>query len=221
MHINIDELLDKAYDGRIYPEELAEVVNRIQKYYEFPSNEEVDLTDRNEGIRVLTQVDGDIHSLLQIVGYAGCFCYDSIEIRSEYRALIEKFIVFPRDPLVSVTAFCVLCNDWDLTAEYLSQIKMYMRGVEWDEDEDVRVKAMCIAGSYIKETGDKELLRMLLEIFENDGEEKIMREIAYDRISIALGGEWTVLRQIDMDTFPQNLVAQETIVKAHKLLATE
>ncbi len=199
--MDVDELVNKAYDGCIEPEELAEAVDRIQKFYDYPNNE-------------------DIYSLLQVVGYAGIFC-NLNQVIDKYRGLIEKFIVFPKDPSVSVAAFGVLCNDWDLTAEYISQIKMYIRGVEWDEGEDMRVKAMCIAGRYIKESGDKELLRMLLEVFENEREEKITREIAYDSISVALGSDWTVLPQIDIDTFSQNVVAQEIIAKAYELLTKE
>ncbi len=196
--IDIRDLYYKAYDGKIQPNEIAYVIDRIQKYYEHPNEE-------------------DIHSLLQTVGYAGCFCRSSII--DEYKGLIEKFIIFPEDPFVSVTALDVLCNDWDLAHEYIGQIKSFVRGVEWDKDMQVRVQAICAVAEYIRETRDKECLEMLLEIFKNVQEKKSIRELAYEMISRALGKDWKDLEKIDIDTYPQNLMAQKTIAKAYELLA--
>lgn len=78
---------------------------------------------------------------------------------------------------------------------------------------------MCIASHYIKESGDKELLRMLLEIFENEREEKDMRKLAYECIANVLGKDWMKLPEVNTNTFPKNAIAQEIIAKAHELLA--
>ncbi len=195
--IDIDELVDKAYDGKIQANEIAYVIDRIQKYNEHP--------------------EGDLYFLLKIIGYAGCFCRSSII--DEYKGLIEKFIIFPEGPMVSAKALEILCEDWGLTSKYISQIKSFMRGVEWDTGMDVRIRAICISGEYIKKTGDKECLEILLEIFKNEREPKDIRELAYEMISLALGKDWKDREKVDIDTYPQNLMAQETIAKAYELLA--
>ena len=136
MSMDIYELRNKAYNGRIQPEELAEVIDKIQKYYEHSTDENID-------------------TLLRIVGYAGCFSDDWERVISEYRGLIEKFSNFSRGPSTSAIALDILCNDWNLTTEYIPLIKTYIQGMEWDEGEDVRIMAMFIAGDYVKKCGDK------------------------------------------------------------------
>jgi len=202
--MDLNNLLDRAYGGIITDEEIAYVMDRIAKFQEHPS-----------------RVNVEIHLLIQVLGYAGAFSYG--EYVEEFRKLIDKFIVFPIDPGVTVSALDILCNDWELTAEYIEQIKAFIRGVDWDEGMDVRVKAICVAGEYVREIGDKECLSMLLEIFKNEHEETIMRKIAYRSICRGVGVHWKdldVLREIDISQIPENKEAQEIIARAYHLLKT-
>jgi hypothetical protein len=198
----IEYLLFKAEDGRLSLEELHAILDEIREFQDNPN----------------APKDVEIHMLLQIIGYAGAFNHNSIQIQQECRGLVEKFLFFPTEPFVTVSALDVLCNDWDLTHDYIEQIKSFMKGVEWDESEHIRVKAMGVAGEYVKETGDIECLKILLEIFENKQERNVLRETAYYYICRALGQKHVEISDIHIEDFPQNQSAQEIIAQAYQVL---
>lgn len=105
--------------------------------------------------------------------------------RFEYKHVLEKFLVYPENPEISRCAFEILAQDWGMAKYYVSYIKEMMRGVDWDEAGYVRSIAISTAAYYFDEINDKEILKILLEIFENEYEER--RGEAYKGILMCLG----------------------------------
>ena len=77
---NLDALLDKAKWSELTQEEIAEVVKRIENFKE------------NEN---------DLYTLIHILGCSGA---------SQYRKLVEKFLYYPEDSMISRIALklCVI-----------------------------------------------------------------------------------------------------------------
>lgn len=144
---SIDELCKEAKWGQLTAEEVAFVVKRMK---------DCKLEDKNELI-----------SLLYILGHA------SLE---EYRYWVEKFVDYPSSTLISQQALKTLCICWILTEDYLEVIKRYIRGVDWDESDEVRLTAMNIAGEFLRKKFDPELLELLLLVFEKLGETERLYE---------------------------------------------
>ena len=101
----------------------------------------------------------------------------------EYKYVLENFLIYPDNPMISRTVMIILCQDWRLADQYLPYIKKMMRGAAWDENEQTRFIALGIGGQLFKEIEDKELLKILLEIFENENEEMMTRGCAYEAIA--------------------------------------
>ena len=161
----------------------------------------------NEVLQRIINYKGDdnLESLLSTLGYAG---------GSEDRELVEKYLIYPEDPMVSRSALSVLCDDWDLTPQYIDYVKTFVRGVKWDERREVRVMAMCIAGEYVRKAGDRECLECLIDVFINIHEDLTIRSIVFRCILRAIGEDWNEVQNID----PQSPFVKETIEKAYLLL---
>lgn len=116
----------------------------------------------------------------------------------QYKELIDKYLYYPGNPWICREALNTLCTYWKLTADYLDAIKMYIRGAKWDDTDEVRMIAISIAGEYLRKAFDKELLQLLLDVFENLGKinsitetsvsaRALIQSCAYDAISRAMG----------------------------------
>lgn len=170
---SLTELIEEAKWGKLTKEELAYVVQRIEKTD--PNG------DRKEG--------WDLSGYLTILGLSGT---------DRYRKLVEKFLHYHSNEQVCASALRTLCIYWDLTKEYLDDVKLYIRGAEWDETDDVRIKALTIAGMYLREEFDKELLQLVLDVFENLGKSDQIKDTyedsryliqswAYHALALAMG----------------------------------
>lgn len=130
--------------------------------------------------------DDSLYTLIYILGKAEA---------KQYKSLVEKFLYYPSDPMISKIALQTLCNFWDFTEEYLDDVKSFVRGVDWDEDEDVRMIAISAAGQFLKTSFDKELLQLLINVFENnhqdesikDSKDNLIQGCAYEAILRAMG----------------------------------
>jgi hypothetical protein len=109
------ELREKAHWHMLSEEELAEVLLRLNTYL-----------DDNNLCSTL-----DLDDLLEALGYTGAFT----EVRQGFQKLVEKFLVFPSNPIISATALSILCNDWDLTSHYTNQIKSFIKA--WNGMKDL------------------------------------------------------------------------------------
>ena len=83
----------------------------------------------------------------------------------------------------------------DLAEEYLNEIKILIKGTKWDYFDNGRILAMSMAGNYLRTSFDKELLRLLVEVFENlenselvraSDDPVLVRSCAYSAIECAL-----------------------------------
>lgn len=191
---NIEELCQEAKWGQLTSEEVAYVVKRMNA---------CKLDDEEELIR-----------LIYILGHA---------YLEGHKSWVEKFIYYPKSTLVSQQALKALCNCWHLTADYLDVIKMYIRGVDWDESDEVRVTAIRIAGEFLRKKFDKELLQLLLLVLEKLGETEMLNEkdederdflksCAYEAIARAMGKNHNEI------SYKSSAVGLSVILKAHKMI---
>lgn len=128
-----------------------------------------------------SRTETDRYKLIQTLGRAGA---------SHYRELVSGFLNSPGDPMLARAAIEALCQDWHLTERYLSDLKAFIVGVEWDTDEEARQMALICAGPYLHANDDKELVALLLRIVRNPEERRLIREDAYR--ALAVGAGWDV-----------------------------
>lgn len=121
------------------------------------------------------------YSLLHILGKAG---------DTSYRSLVEQFLECREDPMLSKMALRTLCDYWHFTDEYRDTLLRFVRGVSWDDEQHVRRVAIQIAGEYLIDHSDTEMLRELLSIYEDSQEDKSMRDWTYQALSRAMGRDF-------------------------------
>lgn len=201
-------LASKVKWSTLSDEEIADVVQRIKEIKQGADDE-------------------NLSTLIYILGRAGLTKY-----REEYRELVEPFLYYPADPDVSKEALHTLCMFWSLTSNYLNELKQFIKGVEWDDD-DIRLFAISFAGEFLNEAFDKDLLQLLIDIFEDFerikdfsiSEEKavFIKGCAYDALARAVGKEhWEIPDSEQIETWIENKQFDRldlTILqKAHQLV---
>lgn len=127
--------------------------------------------------------NSDKYTLIHILGRAGAV---------DYEPDVAKHLHYQFDPLVARMALQVLCSYWNRANDYLSDIEKFLRGVEWDEDEDVRLAALSIAGELARD-GDLRFVPLLIQIFSDPCENEIVRQAAYFALARASGLDWCEL----------------------------
>ena len=172
---SLDELLEEAKWGRLKDDEVKYVVERIK----------ADAGD-NE----------NLYTLIHILGRSGS---------KQYKKLVEKFLYYPDFPLVSSIALKTLFNYWGFEEEYLDQLKSFVKGVDWDRDQDVQLIAISAAGEYLRNNKNRELHQMIVDVIKeihpssdelvNDYNE-ILRECASEALMRASGKEWNEILDI-------------------------
>ncbi len=120
----------------------------------------------------------DPYTAMLVIGRAGAI---------QHRSLVEKYLKCREDPMLARLALQILCRYWGLAAEYIGEIEQFVRKVDWDEDEDVRVMAIDCAGPFLAENKLPRLLSLLLQIYRDDREDQITREAAYCSLALAAG----------------------------------
>lgn len=181
------DLAQEAKWGKLTPEEIAYVEHRIQ--------------DKQ------ADQDKDLDTWIFIVGRLGLI---------RHRPLIEKLLYFQTQPWVCIEALKTLCTYWDYTQDYLKEIKMFIRGVDWDPHDDIRLWALSIAGHFLKENLDSELLQLLIDVFENLGnleslheqspyKREFIRSCAFSELAFAMG--------IDFEEIPDTDEIEKCLVK--------
>jgi|GEM_PF-2155607 len=162
---SVDELLQEAKWGKLTKEEISYVANRVAESRDTE--------------------DAELYLLLAILGEA--------EAR-EYKDLVEFFLHYPSNPDISDEAFVVLTGHWDLSGEYLNEMKQFLKGVEWDTWEDIRMSAIKAAGRYLTGYEEKELLETLIRLVEDEKEDEMIRKSAYTALADAMRRDmYTVL----------------------------
>ena len=129
-------------------------------------------------VRCLETKSCDTYEALLVIGRAGAI---------QYRSLIEKYLEARDNPMLARLALMILCRYWNLTIEYKSKLEEFLRRVDWDTEEDVRLLAISIAGSLLTSHPDRGLLRLLIRIFRDPSELQLVRETAYCALGEAAG----------------------------------
>jgi hypothetical protein len=156
-------------------------------------------------------------------------------ISPSHRKLIEKYLHYPDDPMVSAVSLKVLCREWGLTLNYLELIKKFIRGIGWDVSDEVRFHAINIAGEYLREAFDKELLQLLLftyQLEEHTDTIRVTREdahiflqgCAYEALARASGKDWDEIPSVDdieeyISQQQFTYLDNEVVEKARKLIS--
>ena len=177
---NLGDLLDEAKYGKLTTEELIYVVEKIKA------------AKPGDNTR--------FYSLLHILGWAGA---------TQYRELVERFLYYPTKPMVSGMAVKVLFRYWgDDAQRYLNEMKAFIKGVSWDEDDDLRLAAMQCAGDFLRENPEKELYQLVLDLYETSnaivvqaGRErtaesrraKFWLDVSFTQLARAVGTGWNDL----------------------------
>jgi hypothetical protein len=123
----------------------------------------------------------DPYTLLHIIGRSGD--------RSR-RALVEKYLHWPQDPMLARLALQIVCGYWGDIERYLDQVLEFVKGVDWDDENDVRQVAISNAGEYLRTQSHTELLQRLLDIVRDGNESPTIRADAYFALSRAVGRDW-------------------------------
>ncbi|MGL5625961.1 MAG: hypothetical protein ACRDDW_00380 [Candidatus Rhabdochlamydia sp.] len=128
MH-NLRDLLDEAKCGKLTSEEILYVAEKVK------ASKPGDNTD--------------LYRLLFILGLSEA---------TQYRELVENYLYYPADPMVSGMALKVLFRYWGNDAQcYLKELKAFIKGVPWDKSAKVRLAAVHCTADFLKETPEKEL----------------------------------------------------------------
>ncbi|WP_044882784.1 hypothetical protein [Neochlamydia sp. EPS4] len=173
------DLSHEAKWGRLTPEEIAYVEQKLQ--------------DKK------ADEDEDLPTWIFIVGRLALI---------RHRPLLEKFLYHQMEPWVCIQALRALCTYWEYTQDYLKELKMFIRGVEWDPHDDIRLWALSIAGDFLKEHYDPELLQLLLDVFEKLGKldslqeqreyaREFIQSCAFKALAIASGKKYDEILDTD------------------------
>ena len=122
--------------------------------------------------------EADRYTLLHILGRAGAL---------SYRPLVERHLHSPDDPMLARLALQILLRYWNEAARYQDRLLAFVRGVDWDEEEDVRLAAISLAGEYLRDAENPQLLAELVGILEDRAERQVVREAAYLALPVAAG----------------------------------
>jgi hypothetical protein len=77
---------------------------------------------------------------------------------------VASFLECRKDRFVARRALEILCSFWDLTDRYVDQVERFLKGVEWDNEGDVRQVAITSVGGFLRERRHCELLKNLLAL---------------------------------------------------------
>jgi len=122
--------------------------------------------------------EGDAYDLLLILGRAGA---------TQHKNIVEKYLNTPDDSMLARLALQILCRYWGLAKEYEIFLEQFVRGVDWDDEEDVRLMAITCAADILKDEDKPVLLSIIFDVFNDEDEDDITRGAAYETLAIVSG----------------------------------
>ena len=198
---SITELFEEAKWGQLTEKEIAYVAQKLSEAS--PGN------------------DNDLDKLIYILGRIGAH---------QYRKLIEPFLFYPSDPEISGVALYALCGQLGYAQDFLKEMKAFIRGVEWD-DGHVKLRAISRSGEFLRRTPEKELLELLVEVYEATknaeipldeeySDESLIHETVFIALARAVGKEWKELLHLQGEEerpLTQEFISS-IIEKAHQII---
>lgn len=126
------------------------------------------------------------HTLLWVVGRAGLI---------NFRDLVENALQSKQPPIVEA-AINTIFGQWPVSEmeQYQSDLFKFAKGVEWDSEGRVRLKALSRMGSYLKQRENREFIKYLVEVGRDSTEAELIRESAYRALALGLGRQHHELR---------------------------
>lgn len=155
--------------------------------------------------------------------------------KKEYVDEIAKFLYYKNLPYPSGEAIKVLYN-WGYIENYLYELEQFLIGVEWDDFDEIRLKAIEVAGEYLRHKFNKNILALLYEIYFSYGESEhinlcmpkisFIKACAYQSLVYAMGREWNEIPDIEeLDSyFEENdtkILTNAHLEKARQLLTEQ
>ncbi len=165
-----------------------------------------EIKDLSEAIQNET---GDVYTLLLALGRAEAF---------QHQAVVEKFLVYPDNPMMARLALQILCKYWDRGQNYLEHIKGAADGFTWDDEDDVRLMAISCLGYVFTQNKKVDLLRSLYEMWKDEAADRMVRESSYLAMGEALGYSPSQLPPASRHFDVNKDIDHELIRKVEKLL---
>ncbi len=122
--------------------------------------------------RALEEGEGDPYTLIHILGRAGA---------TQHEELVAEFLDCEEDPMCARIALVVLVDHWGLFRKYRSRVFEFLRGIEWDVEDEGQVQLVAIssAGEFLRTQADRELLTTLRDLFNDARQPDLTRGAAY------------------------------------------
>jgi len=179
---NLDKLLHRAMWEKVSDQELTEVAQKIEA--------------------AKSNWDENLYTYISILGRAGAV---------KYRSLVESFLYYPDDSMVSSNALKTLCSFWGYDEDYKDKLKEFIRGVSWDRDDEIRLIAISCTGALLRVKPEKELFELLIATFEGKYGDEICQEAAFSALARGLGKEWNEVLALEREK-----IFEPTINEARK-----
>jgi hypothetical protein len=77
-----------------------------------------------------------------------------------------------------------------LVSEYREELLAFLQSVDWDAEDYVKLQALSIAGEYLRGHQDREILKIVYDIYGNPEERGLIRAAAYIALCRSAGAEW-------------------------------
>ncbi len=139
----------------------------------------------------------------------------------QYTPLIERYLNGPDDYLAG-DALWVLCSCWDLSPRYVDNILAFMESAPQDDYyEERKRKATSCAMLHLERYPAPKLLRQLINILENENEDKWARISAYEALYVITGGDKWKFPQTPADFDPSTDADPVVMKLAEERLARE
>ncbi|MDH2429167.1 hypothetical protein [Sphaerisporangium sp. TRM90804] len=119
-----------------------------------------------------------------------------------YERLVPGFLWHREDPTVARLALQTLCAFWGKGEQYLHELRLFVKGVDWDSDDDVKGVAVSAAGELLRKITDCELLNSLIDeatSFDDD----VNRRVAIEALARALGDSYEAMASFEPFTKSQ------------------
>jgi hypothetical protein len=100
-----------------------------------------------------------------------------------YIPVFEKLTTYVDDTMVAGEALRALI-DFHGRYEYLPLLMKYIEGVNWDDNDDLKLHAVHIATAYLEEHKDQRIIALLIKQFE-ESENSVIRDAAHEALMTA------------------------------------
>lgn len=179
--------------------ELSALLERAKDGETFPSAT-IDAVAETASLEETTR--GDRYTALFILGLARA---------RQYRSLLEHYLDAEAtdEPMLARTAILGLARYWNEPERYLDYVVGAVDGYEWDDLEDVRIVAISIAGDYLKDHDNPELLRKVIDIARTEPRGEGTRPAALTALARSMGLTWPEIIQRERDPdYGSKLIAE-------------